>query len=103
MLSMRFIDLNWDVNNIHKYPRIVNEIQSPVMFGFEPMKGLGHAHKYSTFFTHSFQVQAKLPMFQQKVNNEVDESQHTLTLPLDSQLNPGLFMGNAEVYLKPPP
>ena len=36
-------------------------------------------------------------MIQQKVNNEVDESQHTLTLPLDSRMNPGLFMGNAEV------
>ena len=36
-------------------------------------------------------------MFQQKVNKEVDESQHILTLPLDSQMNPVLFMGNAEV------
>ena len=61
------------------------------------MKGLGHTHKYSTSFTHSFQLQAKLPMLQQKVSNEVHESQHTLTLPLDSWLNPGLFMGNAEV------
>ena len=49
--------------------------------GFGSMKGLGHTHKS---FTHSFQPQAKLPMLQQKVNNEVHESQHTLTLPLDS-------------------
>ena len=53
--------------------------------GFESNKGLGHTHKYSTSFTHSFQPQAKLPMLQQKVNNEVHESQHTLTLPLDTQ------------------
>ena len=50
--------------------------------GFESMKGLGHIHKYSTSFTHSFQPQAtspqaKLPMFQQKVNNEVDESTYS--------------------------
>ena len=80
MRLMRFIDLNW---NIHKYPRRVNEIHSPVLIGFESMKGLGHTHKYSSSFTHSFHPQAKLPMFQQKVNNEVHESQHTLTLPLD--------------------
>ena len=61
------------------------------------MESLGHTYKYSTSFSHSIQPQAKLPMFQQKVNNEVDESQHTLTLPLDSWMNPGLFMGNAEV------
>ena len=61
------------------------------------MKGLGYAYKYSISFTHSFQPQAKLPMLQQKANNEVDENQHTLALPLDSQMNPGLFMGNAEV------
>ena len=30
---MRFIDLNWDINNLHKYPRKVNEIHSPVLFG----------------------------------------------------------------------
>ena len=81
---MRFIDLNCDINNIHKCPRRVNEIHSPVLFGLESMKGLGRTHKYSTSFTHSFQPQAKLPMFQQKVNNEVHESQHTITLPLDS-------------------
>ena len=75
----------------------VNEIHSTVLLGgFGPMKGLGHTHKYSTSFTHSFQPQANLPMFQQSVNNEVDESQHTLNLPLDSRLNPGLFM-NANV------
>ena len=84
MPLMRFIDLNSDINNIHKYPRRVNWIHSPVLFGIESMKGLGHTHKYSTSFTHSFQHQAKLPMLQQKVNNEVHESQHTLTLPLDS-------------------
>ena len=84
MPLMRFIDLKWDMNNIHKYPRRVNEIHSPVLFRFESMKGLGHAHKYSTSFTHSFQPQAKLPVLQQKVNNEVHETQHTLTLPLDS-------------------
>ena len=79
MPLMRFIDLNWDMNNIHKCLRRVNEIHSPVLFGLESMKGLGF-----TSFTHSFQPQAKLPKFQQKVNNEVHESQHTLTLPLDS-------------------
>ena len=94
---MRFIDLNSDINNIHKYPQRVNEIHSPVLFGFGSTKGLGHTHEYSASFTHSFQHQAKLPMLQQKFNNEVHESQHTLTLPLDSWLNPGLFMGNAEV------
>ena len=83
MPLMRFIVLNRDINNIHKYPRRVNEIHSPVLFGFESMKGLGHTHKYSSPFTHSFQPQAKLPV-QQNVNNEVHESQHTLTLPLDS-------------------
>ena len=81
---MRFIDLNWDVNDIHKYPQRVNEIHSPVLFGFESMKGLGHIINIHHLRNHSFQPQAKLPMFQQKVNNEVDESQHTLTLPLDS-------------------
>ena len=84
MPLMRFIVLNWDINNIHKHPRRVNEIHNPVLFGFESMKGLGHTHKYSSSFAHSFQPQAKLPMFQQNVNNEVHESQHTLTLPLDS-------------------
>ena len=84
MPLMRFIGVNLDINNIHEYPRRDNEIRSPVLFGFESMKGLGHTHKYSTSFTHSFQPQAKLPMLQQKVNNEVRESQHTLTLPLDS-------------------
>ena len=81
MPLMRFIDLNRDINNIHKYPKRVNEIHIPVLFGFESMKGSGHTHKYSTSSTHSFQPQAKLP---QKVNNEVHESQHTLTIPLDS-------------------
>ena len=94
---MGFIDLEWDINNIHKYPRRVNQIHSLVLFGFESMNGLGYTYKYSASFTHSFQPKAKLLMFQQKVNNEVDESQHTLTLPLDSLLNPGLFMGNTEV------
>ena len=65
---MRFIDLNWDINNIHKYPQRVNEIHSPVLFGFGSTKGLGHTHEYSTSFTHSFQPQAKLPMLQQKFN-----------------------------------
>ena len=86
MPLMRFIDLNWAINNIHKYPTRVDEIHtdSPVLIRFASMKGLGHTHKYATSFTHSFQPQAKQPMFQQKVNNEVHESQHTLTLPLDS-------------------
>ena len=48
MPLMTFIDLNWDIN-IHKYPRRVNEIHSPVLFGLGSMKGLGHAHKYSTY------------------------------------------------------
>ena len=81
MPLMRFIDLNLDIDS-HKYPRRVNWIHSPVLFGFESMKVLGHTHKYSTSFTHSFQPQAKLLMLQQKVNNEVHESQHILTLPL---------------------
>ena len=81
MSLMRFIDLNLDINDIRKYSRRVNWIHSPVLFRFESMKGLGHTHKYSISFTHS---QAKLPMLQQKVNNEIHESQHTLTLPLDS-------------------
>ena len=34
------------------------------------------------------------------VSNEVHESQHTLTLPLDSRLNPGMFMSNAEGIVK---
>ena len=88
---MSFSNLN-RVINIHKYPKSVNEIYTPILFGFESMKGLGHTQKYSTSFTHSFQPQAKLPIFQQKVNNEVHESQHTLTLPLDCWLNPGLFI-----------
>ena len=37
----RFIDPNLDINDIHKYPRRVNWIHSPVLFGFESMKGLG--------------------------------------------------------------
>ena len=61
-----------------------NEIHSPVLFlfvcllvvfffwgggggggeCFESIKGSGHTHKYSTSFTHSFQPQAKLPVFQ---------------------------------------
>ena len=41
-------------------------------------------------------MQAKLPLFQQKVGNVVHESQRTLTLPLDSWLNPGIFMDNSE-------
>ena len=57
MPLMRFIVLNWD---IHKYPRRVNEIHSPVLLRFQSMKGLGHTHKYSSPFTHSFQPQAKL-------------------------------------------
>ena len=81
---IRFIDLNWDINNPHKCPRRVNEIHSPVLFGFVSIKWLGHTYKYSTSFTCSFQPQAKLPMLQQKVSNEVHESQHTLTLPLDT-------------------
>ena len=84
MPLMRFIDLNRDTNNVHKYPKRVNEVHIPVLFRFESMKGLEHTHKYSTSLTHSFQPQAKLPVFQQKINNEVHESQHTLTLPLDS-------------------
>ena len=80
---MRFIDLNWDIN-IHKYSRGLMRFIAQFCLGLSPMKGLGHTHKYSTSFTHSFQPRAELPMFQQKVNNEVHESQHTLTIPLDS-------------------
>ena len=48
--------------------------------------GLAQArhNEYSPFLTHSSQPQAKLPMFQQKTTNEIHESEHTLTLPLDS-------------------
>lgn len=53
--------------------------------------GLGHTHKYSV----------KLPMFQQKNNNEVHEYQHTLILQLDMQLTePRDVHGNAESQLK---
>ena len=45
-------------------------------------------HEYSIPFTHSFQPQAKLQMFQQ-VNKEVHERQHTLILPLDRLLYQG--------------
>ena len=56
-----FTNLNWDINNLHKYPRRVNEIHSPVLLeGFKSIKGLGHTYKYSTSFIHSFQPQAKL-------------------------------------------
>ena len=83
MPLMRFIDLNRDINNIHKYPNRVNEIHTPVLLGFESMKGSGHTHKYSTSFTHSFQPQAKLPMFQQKtIMRFMRVSIATLTLPL---------------------
>ena len=48
--------------------------------------------------THSSQPQAKQPMFQQKTTNKIHENQHTLTFPLDSWLNPGMFMDNSESY-----
>ena len=38
----RFIDLNWDSNNILKHPKSVNEIHTPVLLRFESMKGSGH-------------------------------------------------------------
>ena len=95
MPVMRFIDPNWDINDFHKHPqglmRFIAQFCS--VWAHERLRA---SHKYSTSFTRSFQPLANLPMFQQKVNNEVDESQHTLNLPLDSRLNPGLFM-NAEV------
>ena len=47
--------------------------------------------------THSSQPQVKLPIFQQKTANEIHEIQHTLTLPLDSRLNPGTLTGNSEI------
>ena len=31
MPLMRFIDLNWDINNIHKYPRRVNDLLLPLL------------------------------------------------------------------------
>ena len=46
--------------------------------------------------THSSQPQAKQPMFQQKTTNEIHENQQTLTFPLDSWMNPGMFMDNSE-------
>ena len=45
MPLMRFIDLNRDTNNVHKYPKRVNEVHIPVLFRFESMKGLEHTHK----------------------------------------------------------
>ena len=81
---MGFIDPNPDTNIVHKFPMRVNEIHSPVLFRFESTTGLGHTYEYSTSLTHSSQPQAKLPIFQQKTTNEIHESHHTLTLPLDS-------------------
>ena len=63
----------------------VNEIHSPALYsGLGPLQAFGHTYKYSASLTHTSQPQAKLPMFQQKTNNGVNESQRTLTLPLDS-------------------
>ena len=45
---MRFIDPNMDTNIVHKSPVRVNEIHSPILFGFESTTGLGHTYKYST-------------------------------------------------------
>ena len=60
----------------------VNEIHSPALHsGLGPLQAFGHTYKYSTSLTQTSQPQAKLPMFQQ---NGVNESQRTLTLPLDS-------------------
>ena len=96
-----FIDPNWDNNIVHKSQMRVNETHSPVPFQFESTTGLGHTHEYSTSLTHSSRPQAKQPMFQQKTTNEIHESQHTLTLPLDSWLNPGMLTSNSERYRKP--
>ena len=79
---MRFTNLNWGINDIHKHPQGVNEIHSPVLFGFGPMKGLGHTHKYSTSFIHSFQPQANpeevghcmLPYIRDQILELVNES-----------------------------
>ena len=95
--SLRFIDPNPDTNIVHKSPMRVNEIHSPVLFQFESTKGLGNTYEYSTSLTHSSQPQVKLPIFQQKTANEIHEIQHTLTLPLDSRLNPGTLTGNSEI------
>ena len=45
---MRFIDPNWDTNIVHKSPVRVNEIHSPVLFGFESTTGVGHTYEYTT-------------------------------------------------------
>ena len=95
---MIFIDPNPDTNIVHKSPMRVNEIHSPVLFQFESTKGLGHTYEYSTSLIHSSQPQVKLAIFQQKTANEIHEIQHTLTLPLDSRLNPGMLTGNSERY-----
>ena len=53
---------------------VLNAIHcSPVLFRFEFITciSLGHTNKHSTSLTDSSQPQAKLPMFQQKANNEV--------------------------------
>ena len=59
--------------------------------GVEPIEKV---RAYPTSFTHSFLPQAKLPMLQQKVNDESTYSNPPIG-------HPGLLMGNAEVWLKP--
>jgi len=48
----------------------------------------------ATSLTHFSQRQAKVAKFQQ-ITNEIHEST-TLNLPLDSWLNPGMFIDNSE-------
>lgn len=62
---------------MHKLLMRFNEIYSPVCSSFSHYRVRAYSN-YSTSFTHSFQTQAKLPMFQHKAINEVDESQHTI-------------------------
>ena len=98
---IRFIDPNWDTNIFNKSPMRVTDILTPILFRFESTTGLGHTYEYSTpLYTHSSQPQAKQPMFQQKTANEIHESHHTLTLPLDSWLNLGMLTGKSDRYWK---
>ena len=56
--SRNYTRLYWDINNLHKYPRRVNEIHSPVLFGF---KGLDSGFKECLQSEQS--VVEKLPSF----------------------------------------
>ena len=78
---MRFIDSKWNINTIHEY---LMRINNPVLFRFEAIKAQGIVINIQHHLPILFNpIQTKLPIFQQD-NDEVHESQHTLTLPTDS-------------------